>query len=182
MVFGTVPTVVLKSVEQYSLLALGRRGNRHEKEAHHLGRNFRQIIHHAHVPLLISGNSPAQKKFQRILLAYDGEESSKTGLACLENLQFLFPEVFILCVKPENYGSTWLEERQEEIVNSNLKQWEFIDCEGDTASLIVSTALAKQVDIIMMGAYRHTQLIDWATRNTLNTVLANSDLPVFAIK
>jgi nucleotide-binding universal stress UspA family protein len=54
--------------------------------------------------------------------------------------------------------------------------------EGEPGAGIASIASSKQADLIVMGAYRHTQLLEWATHSTLNAVPGNVNLPILAIK
>jgi nucleotide-binding universal stress UspA family protein len=183
MIFGGIPEIILESAKQSNLLALGRRGNRHEKHSQHLGSNFRQIEHHAHIPLLIGGSEPTQEELNRVLLAYNGNDLSRSALNWVEGLQTIFTDIIVLSVKTKNEpGSAWLEKRQEEISKSTLGHWDFVGMEGEPGPIITSTALARQADLIVMGAYRHRQLIEWASHRTLNYVLSNIDLPIMAIK
>jgi nucleotide-binding universal stress UspA family protein len=183
MIAGDIGDVILKSSEKYNLLALGRRGNRHEEDPHHLGSNFRHIAHHAHHPLLIGGSEEERREYHRLLLAYDGSEFSRQALAWVEKLQSLFLEVLVLSVKTQSEKDiSWLEDRQKEIAESTLKQWKFIGEEGDAGAVIAATASAQQADLILMGAYHHVRLLEWATHSTLNGVLTGADIPVLAIK
>lgn len=58
MICGDIQKTILDSSQHYNLLALGQRGNLHEKDVQYLGSNFRHIAHHASVPLLISSSTP----------------------------------------------------------------------------------------------------------------------------
>ena len=181
--FGGIPEIVLKTSKGYNLLAIGRRGNRHKKEAKHLGSNFQQIAHHSHIPLLIGGDDSVGQKLQRVLLAYDGSELSRKALNWAETLQSIFIGIIALSIEKENEKDhTWLADRHEEIIGSNLGQCEFIREEGHPGPMIVSTSSAKQADLILMGAYQHTRLLGWARHSVIDIVLRGTDLPVLATK
>ena len=181
--FGGVPEIVLKTSKGYNLLAIGRRGNRHEKEPRHLGSNFQQIAHHSHTPLLIGGDDSVRQKLQRVLLAYDGSELSRKALDWAENLQSMFTGITALSVEKENeQDHTWLADRHEEIINSNLAQCEFIRGAGNPGQTIVSIGSVKQAGLILMGAYQHTRLLGWARHSVIDIVLRGTDLPVLAMK
>jgi len=183
MIFGGIPDTILRTAKQYSLLALGRRGNRHEKDTQHLGSNFQHIAHHIHLPLLIGGNDTTQQKFQRILLAYDGSELSRKALTWTENLQKMFGEVIVLSVEDEHRKDhTWLESRQKEITESTLTHYEFIADQGEAGKMIASIASSRQADLILMGAYQHTQLLEWTKHSVIDNVLREVNLPVLAMK
>jgi len=181
--FGGVPEIILKASKGYSLLSIGRRGNRHVKDSKHLGSNFQQIAHHARIPLLIGDSHYMPRKFQRALLAYDGSELSREAVKWGETLSGLFKAVTVLAVEKENERDhTWLADRHEEIAASALTQYGFIQAAGNPGRMVASKALAEGADLILMGAYQHTNLLRWARHSTIDTVLRETDLPVLAIK
>lgn len=183
MVFGGVPVNILQISKGYDLLAIGHMGNRHAKEPKHLGSNFQQIARHAHVPLLIGSSQYASQKFQRVLLAYDGSQLSHEAFRWAENLQSLFKAIMVLSVERENVRNhTWLADRHEEIDESALTQYEFIQAAGNPGHMIASKAVTEQADLILMGAYQHKNLLRWARHSTIDAVLRETNLPVLAIK
>jgi nucleotide-binding universal stress UspA family protein len=183
MVFGDVSDTILEASEGYNLLAIGHMGNRHAKENKHLGSKFLQIAHHAHIPLLIGGSHCTPRKVQRVLLAYDGGQRSHEAFKWAENLHGLFETVKVLSVEREKERNhTWLADRREEIEESALTQYEFFQAAGNPGHVIASKALEEHVDLILMGAYRHTNLLRWVRPSTIDTVLRETELPVLAIK
>jgi nucleotide-binding universal stress UspA family protein len=183
MVFGDVSDTILEASEGYNLLAIGHMGNRHAKENNHLGSNFQQIAHHAHIPLLIGGSHCTSRKVQHVLLAYDGSQLSHEAFKWVENLHGLFKTVKVLSVEREKERNhAWLAERHEEIEESTLTQYEFVRGSGNPGHVIASKASAEHVDLILMGAYRHKNLLRWVRHSTIDTVLRETDLPVLAIK
>jgi len=182
LVAGDIPTVILDSVHRYNLLALGRRGNRHKGEFEHLGSNFRAIAHQAATSLLIGARDNAPQNFQRLLLAYDGSELSRCGLSWTEYLQSLFHEIDVLSVEKEQAAQDWISTRRQEIKDSALTHCKFFPERGEPGQSIASTAVALQMDLVVMGGYHHSHLPEWATHSTLNVVLRDASVPVLAAK
>ena len=183
MVMGNTQNIILDSANQYNLLALGRRGNRHETDTQHLGSNFRHIAHHVTIPILIGGNYNPQQEFRHGLLAYDGGELSRQALTWIESLQVMFAEVMVLSIEKEHETEhAWLEERKNEIAGSVLAHAEFISAEGEPGKIIASTALSRQVNLILMGAYQHGEFLEWATNSAIDVVLREINLPILAAK
>lgn len=183
MLFGGIPEIILKKSQDYNLLAIGRLGNRHLKDPRHFGSNFQQIAHHIHQPLLVGsqGDVP-QRKLERALLAYDGSESARKTLAWTEQLQTAFTKVMAISVRKEDERDfSWLEDRHAEIAESVLTHFEFIPQNGEPGSSIVTTALSKHADLVLMGAPHRTRLFRWNNHNVFDTVLRETDLPVLAI-
>jgi len=180
MIIGDVSDTILKSASNYSLLALGQRGNRHESDSQHLGSNFRQIAHHSPIPVLIGDRENIHKKFKRILLAYDGTEFSIHALDWVEHMQKLFTQIIAVSVDETKDGNVWLNERKKEIADSSLTKCEFVGEKGNAGEIIAATAYARHADMIVMGSYHHSQFLEWARHSTLNTVLRDVNLPILA--
>ena len=181
MIIGDISSIILDRASKYNLLALGRRGNRHQRESQHLGGNFRKIAHHTDASLLIGAEDDAHK-FQHLLLAYDGSELSRYALDWAEALQTIFKNIEVLTIKEEGATPEWVASRQQELTNSALKHFDFIEKAGEPGETIARTASEVQADLLIMGGYRHSQLMEWATHSTLNIVLRETGMPVLAAK
>ena len=171
---GGIPEMVLRASEQARLLAIGRRGHGHEGDAHHLGRSFRTIAHHAHLPLVIGGDEA--RTVRRLLLAYDGTKHAQPALAWASLLQRTLPaEVIVVAVQENGLQSTseWLEEAR-----AQLSSCQCLHRLGQPASEIVAVAEETQADLIVMGRYRHAALLEWLIGSTVDRVLRGTELPV----
>jgi nucleotide-binding universal stress UspA family protein len=171
---GGVPEMVLRESEGARLLAIGRRGHSHEDDPDHLGGSFRAIAHHAHVPLLIGGDEG--RTVRRLLLAYDGTKHAQPGLAWASLLQrTLAAEVVVVAVQEDELQSTgeWLAEAQAQLAGCQCLQRA-----GEPAGEILAAAEETQADLIVMGRYRHTALLEWLKGSVVDRVLRGTQLPV----
>jgi nucleotide-binding universal stress UspA family protein len=178
LLFGSVPELALQEAARAKLLALGRRGHDHAADASHLGRNFRAIAHHAHQPMLVGGDE--QRPIQRLLLAYNGSEHATSALAWTTLLQRTRQsEVIVLAVQENTSASQpWLSEMHTQLDTSGLASYRFVCREGQPAAEIVAAASEHQVDLIVMGRYRHAAVLEWLIGSTLDRVLRGTQLPV----
>lgn len=179
--FGSVSALIRQEAAQGQMLALGRRGHRHGADPGHLGSNFRAVAHHTNRPLLVGGE-PAPRQLRRLLLAYDGSEHTQKALNWTARLQCaLSAEVVALFVE-ENDGTHLSGQRVKEIpqqlVKSNLAEYRFLNRKGQPATEIATAAVENEVDLIVMGVYRHTFLMEWLVDSTLDRVLRNTSLPL----
>jgi nucleotide-binding universal stress UspA family protein len=176
--FGGVPELVLHEAAQAKLLALGRRGRGHAADSNHLGRHFRAIAHHTHQPVLIGGDE--QRPIQRLLLAYNGSESAQRALAWAALLQRRLPtEVMVVAVRESaDTPHQWAVDMSTRVAQSGLVHYDFISRTGQPAAEIVAAAVENQVDLIVIGRYRHMALLEWLTESTVDRVLRNTPLPV----
>jgi nucleotide-binding universal stress UspA family protein len=171
---GGVPELVLRASKQARLLAIGRRGHGHEGDTHHLGRSFRTIAHHAHLPLIIGGDEA--RTVRRLLLAYDGTKHAQPALAWASLLQRTLPaEVMVVAVQENGLQSTseWLGEARAQLAGCQC-----LHRLGQPASEIVAAADETQADLIVMGRYRHTVLLEWLLGSTVDRVLRGTQVPV----
>jgi nucleotide-binding universal stress UspA family protein len=171
---GGVQEMVLRQSEQARLLAMGRRGHGHQGDTHHLGRSFRTIAHHAHLPLIIGGDEA--RTVRRLLLAYDGTKHAQPALAWASLLQRTLPaEVMVVAVQENGLQSTseWLEEARAQLAGCQC-----LHRLGQPGSEIVAAADETQADLIVMGRYRHTVLLEWLLGSTVDRVLRGTQVPV----
>jgi nucleotide-binding universal stress UspA family protein len=171
---GGIAKLVLRESKQARLLAIGRRGHGHEGDADHLGQSFRAIAHHTHVPLIIGGGE--ERTVRRLLLAYDGAKHAQPALGWTSLLQRTLPaEVVVVAVQETKRQSTseWLAEAQ-----AQLGSCQCLHRRGQPASEIVTAAEETQADLIIMGHYRHTALLEWLVGSTVDRVLLGTQLPV----
>ena len=171
---GGVPEMVLRQSKQARLLAIGRQGHGHKHDPHHLGQNFRTIAHHAHLPLVIGGDE--ERTVRRLLLAYDGSKHAQPALAWASLMQHTLPaEVMVVAVQENGLQSTheWLEEAQAQLAGCKC-----LHRLGQPASNIVAVAQENHADLIVMGRYRHTVLLEWFLGSTVDRVLRGTQLPV----
>lgn len=176
--FGNVSDIILREAEQASLLALGRRGHGHVADPRHLGRCFRKIAHHTQVPLLVGGDEP--HPVLRLLLAYNGSERAQRALDWTAHWQRLFgAEVIVMAVQEDDHAAAQcLEDAQGRLTGSDLSRYDFLQKSGKPATEIVMGAALNQVDLIVMGGYRHTAAVEWLIGSTADQVLCTSPLPV----
>jgi len=171
---GGVTEMVLRGSGQSRLLAIGRRGHGHKGDPHHLGRSFRTIAHHAHLPLVIGGDE--ERRVRCLLLAYDDTKHAQPALAWASLLQRTLPaEVVVVAVQENGLQSPneWLAEAR-----AQLEGCQCLHRLGQPASEIMAAAEETQADLIIMGRYRHTALLEWLTGSTVDRVLRGTQLPV----
>jgi nucleotide-binding universal stress UspA family protein len=64
------------------------------------------------------------------------------------------------------------------VAESGLVDWRLVHSEGQPAAEIVRAAAEYRVDLIAMGGYRHSALVEWMVGSTMDRVLRETTLPV----
>jgi nucleotide-binding universal stress UspA family protein len=177
---GGIPEMVIRSASQAQLLALGRRGNSHREDAGSLGHNFRKIAHQVHLPMLVGGSTSLS--LHRLLLAYHGLAHANEALAWTARLQqSLAAEVIVLSVCQNNkscLSGISLEEIKDRLNRSNLGAYRFLTGHGRPCTAIAAAAAANEVDLIVLGRYRHGALVHWLVGSTVDQLLRKTSLPL----
>jgi nucleotide-binding universal stress UspA family protein len=178
LLFGGVPEMVLREAGQVQLLAMGRRGHGHTGDSGYLGSNFQAIAHHTLRPMLVG--SDEERSVQRLLLAYNAGEHAPHALAWAILLQrTLSSDVVVLNVKEGGHTSQNMSSKMvDDLDQGGLTNYRFLSREGQPAEEIVAAAAENNIDLIIMGRYRHAALIEWLVGSTLDRVLRHTPLPV----
>jgi len=177
---GGVSELVLRDAAQARLLAIGRRGHSHKDDSESLGHNFRKIAHHVHLPMLVGGRETPS--LHRLLLAYHGQAHANEALAWTAKLQRdLSAEVIVLSVLEDSEShqeGVNLEEIKEKLAHSDLAAYRFLTGQGRPAVEMATAAAANGVDLIILGHYRHSALVEWLVGSTVDRLLRATSLPV----
>jgi nucleotide-binding universal stress UspA family protein len=177
---GGVSELILRDAAQARLLAIGRRGISHKDDLESLGHNFRKIAHHAHLPILVGGSKTPT--LHRLLLAYNGQAHANEALAWTAKLQRdLSAEVIVLSVCEDTESGQCgvsLEEAENRLVHSDLTAYRFLPGQGRPAVEMAAAAVANDVDLIILGHYRHSAPVEWLVGSTVDRLLRTTALPV----
>jgi nucleotide-binding universal stress UspA family protein len=174
LVAGGVADMVLRESQGARLLAIGRRGHGHENDPDHLGRSFRTVAHRTPLPLVVGGDE--DRTVGRLLLAYDGSEHARLALSWASLLQRTLPAEAVVVAVQENENqptSEWLAEAQ-----ADLPDCKCLHRVGQPGGEILRVAEESHVDLIVMGRYRHTALLEWLRGSAVDRVLRGTQLPV----
>lgn len=177
---GGVPELVLRDAAKARLLAIGRRGHRHKDASDSLGHNFRKIAHHVNLPMLVGGKE--RPSLHRLLLAYHGQAHANDALVYSALLQRdLSAEVIVLNVREDtdsSHGAVSLEEIKNRLAHSDLTAYRFLTGKGRPSNEIATVAAANDVDLIILGRYRHSAVLEWLVGSTVDRLLRATSLPV----
>jgi nucleotide-binding universal stress UspA family protein len=179
---GGVAELVEREANKAQLVALGRRGHGHADDPEHLGRNFRAIARRVERPLLAGGD--VVRPVQRLLLAYNGTKRSREAMVWVARLRDALPaEVAIVAVQETEADRTreWLDEAQAYLAGDHSTACWCLECQGTPAAEIVAAAKEIETDLVVMGRYGHSALIERVVGSTVDRVLRNTTLPVLMV-
>lgn len=176
ILLGSVSELILEKADRAQFLALGRRGNSDANNIDHLGENFRQIAHHARVPLIVGGD--LVKPIKQIFLLYDGSEESTRAFKLARDLRKSLSAKL-------NIGLTRFEalEKDLEVIDT-----QFLDevpdindiehLENQSISGVIDSIKNSQADMVIVGGYRRSKFIAWLIGSPIDQIMRQISLPI----
>ena len=180
---GSLVEAIGELEEQMDLIVMGKRGKRKQADVDslELGSNLERVARAVHKPLLVTAR--AFRPIRRFMIAYDGSASTTKALEYITRHPLLKGlECHVVMV-----GSVSAE------IRSTLTQ---IATTLEGAGFGVHTALkigardevitayveAKEMDLIVMGAYRHSRIHDLFTGSTTTSVIRSCRVPLLLFR
>jgi nucleotide-binding universal stress UspA family protein len=71
-----------------------------------------------------------------------------------------------------------LEAIRAKLAQSGLNAYRFLTARGQPSSEIAATASANDVDLIILGRYRHSAMVEWMVGSTVDRLLRATSLPM----
>lgn len=142
-----------------------------------LSSGFRTLIRRCTTPILAV---PRQARpLGSALLAYDGSPKAKEGLFVAAYLagRWAMPLVVLTVMESEPHLSETLLEAQR-YLHSRALRATFVDDKGPVGETILRTAREHGCDLIIMGSYGLSPVVEIVLGSTVDQVLRESPLPV----
>jgi nucleotide-binding universal stress UspA family protein len=178
---GELVDTLLDLEADVRLFVIGKRGEHANFAKGHLGSNLERVVRAAHRPVLVA--SRAFRPVERFLIAFDG---SATTRRCVE----------VVCASPLLKGAICelLMVGDESAAQSAHLAWATEQlrvagfepvigrAQGSADAAIVETALANQIDLIVMGAYGHSRIRQLIVGSTTTQVLRRCQIPILLLR
>jgi nucleotide-binding universal stress UspA family protein len=180
ILFGGIPEMILEEARQTEFLALGRRGHIHHDNVYTLGDNFRNIVTHLHIPILIGGN--VLTDFKRFYIILSDHNSSDNLLYWGTQLQNSFAsDILISIFQEDKVQSDKLHITLEQLKSNAALTFSEVGNRIQSGSDIVVAAREHDADLILMDGYRRKGLGLWVEKHLLDDVLLNSEIMVLVV-
>jgi len=142
-----------------------------------LGSGFRSLVQRCPRPVLAVPGVPSS--LDRALLAYDGSPKAEEALFISTYLsgQWEIPLVVVTVVEAGRATSEALERAQEYLKEHGV-QAEFVKESGPVAEAVLRTARAHESDLILMGGYGFSPVLEVVLGSAVDQVLRESRKPV----
>ena len=95
---------------------------------------------------------------------------------------YVSAEVMVLAIHEDTnsgHGAVNLEEIKNRLAHSDLAACRFLSGQGRPSNEIAVAAAANDVDLVILGRYRHSAVVEWMVGSTVDRLLRATSLPVF---
>ncbi len=175
---GIVPNEICDQARTADLVVIGHRGINERFSTGLLGSTTESVTRKSPKPVLVS--PMAFHAIERPLLAYDGSQRASAAMhTAAEVASALGLPLTVLHVSREDEpGSRVLDEARRYLQAYDLR----VTCEsltGHPHERIVEAIRDRGHDLLFIGAYGHSRIIEMVLGSTTEYVLRNSACPVF---
>ena len=174
---GIIANIIADEARKADLLIISQHGEHERWSSGLLGSTTESVVRKSPIPVLVTPG--AYRRFNNILVAYDGSIESSHALKCAldffgENSQ----TIKIVYIAQEEEKGRMLAAEIAEIVTPYNLTYESIWLQGEAAKEILSFAQRTAMDIIVMGAFGHSRLHDLLLGSTAAYIIRNSVIPI----
>ena len=168
--------------ESIRVLVIGLRGREHDNQPKQIGAKLEAIIRSLHRPVLIVNdafNAP-----QRIMIAYDGSKVADKAVEMVaESPLFKGLTCHLVCVNDnEATAARLLERAAAKLSAADGIELVTIKLKGKAKEVLCEYQQQHDIDLTVMGAFRHTRLHDMLLGSFTHKMLVNSNKPLLLLR
>lgn len=175
---GVVANVICERARSADLLAIGHRGINERFSTGLLGSTAESVTRKCARPVFIS--PMAFREIRSSVLAYDGSERASNAMRHAAEFcsELKIPLTVVTVARDQKIGERSLNEARS-YFRSHSGQVEFELLSGHVHESIVAYLKQSTADLLFIGAYGHSRIIEMVLGSTTEYVLRNASCPVF---
>lgn len=175
---GVIGNEICERARTADLVVIGHRGINEKFSTGLLGSTAESVARKCPKPLLVC--SAAWKGVKKPLLAYDGSQRSASAMQSAAEfcVSFAMPLAVIHVARDEAAGASTLEEAKGYLAPYSIEAT-FSCVTGHAPEQIIATIEAQGHDLLFIGAYGHSRIVEMVLGSTTEYVLRNAPCPVF---
>lgn len=178
---GELVESVLSTENSVDLILIGKRGEGADFDKLHPGSNLERVVRACTKPVIVA--SRAYSPIKKILIAYDGGESSSRAIDYIVS-QTLFENLPIKLLtageeKPDINKSR--EQAAERLAQAGFDVSSEFEA-GTPESVIASAVEDDTYDMLIMGAYGHSRIRNLIIGSTTTAMITSCKIPVMLFR
>ena len=175
---GVIANEICERARCADLVVIGHRGINEKFSTGLLGGTAESVTRKCPKPVLVC---PMQwKGVRKPLLAYDGSQRSAAAMQAAADfcVTLKLPLAVAHVAKDETAGARVLDEARRYLASYPIET-SFTCLSGPAPEQIVAAIGAQQHDLLFIGAYGHSRIVEMVLGSTTEYVLRNAPCPVF---
>lgn len=176
---GIVANEIVERARTADLVVIGRRGLNERFSTGLLGGTGESVTRRCPKPVLIA--PPEFREIQRPVLAYDGSTRAASAMQYAAEFcaTLTLPLTVLTVNRDEEHGRRILNEASSYLAPYNVKAEFELQQTGNAPERIANFIRERSHDLLFIGAYGHSRIIEMVLGSTTEYVLRNADCPVF---
>lgn len=178
---GSLIESLVELNDELRILVIGARGKIHEDQHDKIGAKLESMIRSLHGHILV-----AYKVFKapkRIMIAYDGSETSDKAIDMIANSPlYKGLTCHLVCVNKKESATDLIENAAGRLQSAAWAEIISADLQGITEQELCEYQLSHQIDMTIMGAFSHTRLHDLLLGSFTTKMLLNTNTPLLLLR
>jgi nucleotide-binding universal stress UspA family protein len=174
---GVVSRVICEAAATHDAIVIGRHGEHASWSGFLLGSTVEEVVRGCAKPVLVTPREA--RSLTRILVAYDGSRTANRALGLAATLAggLELPLVVVCVSSAEQEGRAILGEAENYLEPHRLRLKAVLET-GSPVDGILQVARRESCDLIIMGAFGHSQVRELFVGSTTDGILRSAELPV----
>ncbi|HHO42780.1 MAG TPA: universal stress protein [Epsilonproteobacteria bacterium] len=173
---GLLSESLLDLEREAKVVIIGLKGQDSENKNIPIGKQVENILKSLHIPIILINGS--HKPIKKVLIAYDGSNSSKKALDAIVSRPLL-GDVQRDIISVNNDQA--LQEAKERLSSANLNA-NFVLLHGDPVDEITKYQKENQIDLIAMGAFGHGAWHNIIFGSVTHQMLIEASVPLLFLR
>jgi nucleotide-binding universal stress UspA family protein len=176
---GVIANEICERARTADIVVIGHRGINEKFSTGLLGSTAESVTRKCSKPLLVCPTE-WRGRIERPLLAYDGSQRSASAMQAAADfcVSLSLPLAVAHVARDEAGGARVLEEAKRYLAAYPI-QSTFSCLSGHVPEQIVATLRSENHDLLFIGAYGHTRIVEMVLGSTTEYVLRNAPCPIF---
>ncbi|HEY2665090.1 MAG TPA: universal stress protein [Candidatus Binataceae bacterium] len=175
---GIVPNQISDRARNADLVLIGNRGVNEKFSTGLLGHTAEAVARRCPRPLFIA--PPEYRDIERPVLAYDGSDRAAKAMHAAAEIcvELNAPLTILTVARDPKLGHKILDEARKYVDTYEIRT-EFQHMGGYAPEGIVNFLRGTHADLVFIGAYGHSRIVEMVLGSTTEYVLRNAPCPVF---
>lgn len=180
---GFLPDTLQELGDSIDAIALGKRGERAQYAPEHLGASLERVLRSVHKPILVSSRS--YREIRRIVLAYDGGDSTRRAVDFLRRhpsfQAFDLRIVTVAAPSAEAEAVARVHEAEAQLAEVGYSPATTV-LTGPVDDAIADYVVRQNIDLLMMGVYGHGRIRALLIGSTTTALIRTCHIPVLCFR